>query len=167
MLHNANVYAVDTDSSKFESAKRNGVPQYQCFADVLDLEEESFDIVYDFVGLSATVNGAVRAAKIGSRVVGSLMGQVIDNANIYLQILSGIGEEMLNIPLISIVIKNIQLIGSLAGTKDDLATVLNLLADGLVKPEVQEMDFDDLHGAFKLLESGKPKGRLFVRPRQL
>lgn len=73
---------------------------------------------------------------------------------------------MLNITPISLVIKNIQLIGSLAGTKDELATVLNLLADGLVKPEVQEVDFADMHGAFKLLESGNPKGRLFTRPRQ-
>lgn len=71
MLHKSNVYAVDTDSSKFELAERHGVPQSRCFADVLGLEEESFDIVYDFVGMSVTVNGAIRAAKIGGRVVGN------------------------------------------------------------------------------------------------
>lgn len=73
MLHKSTLYVVDTDSSKFELAERHGVLQSRCFADVLGLEEESFDIVYDFVGVSTTVNGAIRAAKTGGRVVGNVV----------------------------------------------------------------------------------------------
>jgi D-arabinose 1-dehydrogenase-like Zn-dependent alcohol dehydrogenase len=46
---------------------------------------------------------------------------------------------MLSIPPIKLVYKSIELFGSLAGSKDELETVLGLIADGSIAPELQEV----------------------------
>ena len=147
-LRGAAVYGVDTDESKFESAKQKGVKE--CVTTLKDVKHVTFDVVMDFVGFTVTINAALDAVKEKGRVV-----------------LVGLGGQSLSIAPMQIVLKNVELRGSLGGSKAELETVLGLIADGSLKPDLQEIPFEKLHEAFHLLEAGKAKGRLFTRPKHI
>ncbi|KAF2799640.1 alcohol dehydrogenase GroES-like domain-containing protein [Melanomma pulvis-pyrius CBS 109.77] len=148
VLRGAVVYGVDTDESKFERAKEMGVKE--CATNLKDVKDVVFDVVMDFVGFTVTINAALDAVKENGRVV-----------------LVGLGGQLLSIAPMQIVLKNVELRGSLGGSKAELEIVLGLIADGSLEPDLQEIHFENLHEAFHLLEMGKTKGRLFTRPKYI
>lgn len=144
-LQGATVYGIDTDESKFEPAYASGAKScansLDCFKDVV------FDVIVDFVGLTATVAAAVRYVKWKGRIV-----------------LVGLGDTELNLPTFPIVFKQLEIKGSLGGSKDELVVVLDLIAAGKIAPSLKEIPFSEVCEGYRRLESGQVKGRLFTRP---
>lgn len=142
----ANVYGFDTNIQKFEAAKAAGAKA--CFARLEDAKDIVFDTIVDFVGLSITMTAALKSIKYRGRIV-----------------LVGIGAPELTLPTFGIIWNKVEICGSLGGSKDDMRAVLELIAEGKLKPHMEEIPFEGVNEGLHRLESGQAVGRLYTRPR--
>lgn len=79
--------------------------------------------------------------------------------------LVGLGADKMNLETSPFVTKNIKLLSSLGGTRDDLRIAYDLIGAGKFSPAVQEFAFQDINQALQMLRDGHARGRLFTRPR--
>jgi D-arabinose 1-dehydrogenase-like Zn-dependent alcohol dehydrogenase len=105
----------------------------------------SLDAVIDFAGSGTTTAEAVETVRDGGRVV-----QV------------GLAEMYGTLNLISLTIRQVDLLGSCGGTNKDNAEVLALMADGHVRSETECIRFDEVGEAIERLRRGDTTGRLTV-----
>ena len=71
------------------------------------------------------------------------------------------GEEMdLDIP--RLVLDGIQVIGSLVGTRQDLAEAFQFAAEGKVVPKVALRKIEEINEIFEEMEQGKITGRMVI-----
>jgi D-arabinose 1-dehydrogenase-like Zn-dependent alcohol dehydrogenase len=64
-----------------------------------------------------------------------------------------------------LVLEEITVLGSRAGSRDDARAALGALEDGTVKPYIMEqLDLSDANRALDLLREGKVLGRVVIRP---
>ena len=103
-------------------------------------------MIIDFAGFEGTTASAVDAVKPGGRVV-----QV------------GLGSATGTIPLLTLVMKQVEIVGSLAGTLQSCADVLELIRQGKVKPEIHTIEFDGIAQGLEQLEKGGVSGRLVAK----
>ena len=143
----AEVYAAEPNAAAQAAVAHFGYRHVA--ADVSEFAGQDLDVVIDFAGFETTTSGAIEAVKKGGRVV-----QV------------GVGRAETTIPTLLLIMKEAELIGSLAGTLEDLEVVLNLLAENKLKPLVSTIDFDQLPEGLASLERGEVRGRLAVRVRR-
>ena len=68
----------------------------------------------------------------------------------------------LNVPVSLLVTQEINLVGSLVGTRSDTVEMLQLCADKDIYPMVEEFSFEKFDEALDKLENGKPKFRCTV-----
>lgn len=144
VLRGATVFGVDVNPNVFDSAVANGASQ--CFSSVADLPTR-VDAVIDFVGAGTTTAEAITAVKAGGRVA-----------------LVGLGASEVVIPTHLLVTRAVQLRGSLGASLEDLQAVLGLIADGSIKPLIEQIPFDDVALALRRLAEGKLVGRLVTCP---
>ena len=97
----------------------------------------------DYAGFGSTTAGAIQVVKQGGRVV-----QV------------GLGVADATIPIQLVVLKQVTLVGSLAGSNDDCAAVLDLVAAGRLTSKVTHVSFDEIADGLGRLERGEVVGRL-------
>jgi len=83
-------------------------------------------------------------------------------AGYFVQVGNGDEGNTLPIPCGSLVLKEINLVGSLVGTREDVNAMLKLCADNNIYPMNEEFSFDDFPKALDKLENGKPKFRCTV-----
>lgn len=140
----AQVYAAETNVQAQALAAEFGYARI--VSDVSELVDEALDVVIDFAGFETTTAGAIEAVRPGGRVV-----QV------------GVGRPEATIPTLILVMKEVELVGSLAGTVEDLQVVLDLLAEGKLKPLVSTIGFDEVPEGLARLDRGEVRGRLAVR----
>lgn len=114
-------------------------------SDITELADEQLDVIVDFAGFETTTAGAIEVIKPGGRVV-----QV------------GVGRAETTIPTLILVMKQVELVGSLAGTVEDLEVVLDLLAKGKLKPLVTTIGFNEVPEGLERLDRGEVRGRLAV-----
>ncbi|MER0443891.1 zinc-binding dehydrogenase [Streptomyces sp. Edi4] len=145
-LLGATVYGVDINPAAHGPAFEAGATA--CFQDTRELVAERPDVIVDFVGAATTTGPAVESVRPGGRVV-----------------LVGLGAAVASIPVASLVMRNVQLIGSLGASKEELREVYELIARGALKPAVQEVPFAELPAAMDRLARGEVRGRLYTRPR--
>jgi alcohol dehydrogenase, propanol-preferring len=144
-LQGATVFGIDIDESKFAAAYKNGAKS--CFTSLAMAKDVVFDVVVDFAGMSETMVAALGALKRGGRIV-----------------LVGLGSKELTLPSFPIVFKQVEIRGSLGGTKAELVTVLALISVGKLTPVLEEVPFGKLTESLHRLGGGKVVGRLFTRP---
>lgn len=147
-LQGATVYGVDTNVGKFEAAMSNGAKG--CRRNLVEIEDVTFDIILDFVGIRATMLAALDAVKREGRIV-----------------LVGMEEPDMNLPVGLIVMKNIEIRGSLGGRKEELQTIFELIDTGKLVPVIEEVPFLELNDALKRMDEGKTNARMYVRPNSL
>ncbi|WP_406510140.1 zinc-binding dehydrogenase [Streptomyces sp. NBC_00212] len=145
-LLGATVYGVDINPAAFGPATEAGASA--CFQDVRQLTAQHPDVIVDFAGVPATAAAAVESVRPGGCVV-----------------LVGLGGAVAPISISSLVMRNVQLVGSLGASKDELREVYDLIASGALKPTVQEVPFAELPAAMDRLARGEVRGRLYTRPR--
>ncbi|GAY17653.1 zinc-binding dehydrogenase [Mycobacterium sp. shizuoka-1] len=144
VLRGATVYGVDIDINSFDAARPQGVTE--CFTSIADVPRP-IDVVVDFAGVGTTTAEAALAVRLGGRVV-----------------VVGLGAELATINTVDLVTRNVRLQGSLGSSRDELAQVLGLIANGSLVPVLEEVPFDALTEALDRLDTGIVNGRLFTRP---
>jgi propanol-preferring alcohol dehydrogenase len=144
-LTGAKVYGCDVDSGKHETAKKAGAVDVS--SDISTFKDVVFDVVFDFVGFEKTMLAAINAVKREGIVV-----------------LVGMGQPEMTLPSGLIVMKNIEIRGSLGGRKNELSAIFDLIAQGKLIPEIEEVPFEELNESLHRLESGKASKRMYVKP---
>ena len=100
----------------------------------------------DFAGFGTTTAGAIETVKDRGRVV-----QV------------GLARETGTINLNRLTLSSLELVGSQAGTKEDCAAVLELIAAGKLTSRITTIGFDEIGEGIRKLERGEVVGRLVAR----
>ncbi|GAA5058259.1 alcohol dehydrogenase catalytic domain-containing protein [Nocardia callitridis] len=137
----ASVYVSELDKSRWDSASALGVTGVA--EDIRDFEPEQLDLIVDLAGADGTLASAIDAIRHGGRIVEA-----------------GLHADTTSVSIPSITMKEVQIVGSSNGTKDEARAVLELIAAGSVRPNTEAIAFDDIPAALRRLESGKTQGRL-------
>ncbi|RSM71561.1 alcohol dehydrogenase [Kibdelosporangium aridum] len=109
----------------------------QSIDDVHDL-----DLIVDFVGSGETVRGSVLGVRHSGRVV-----------------VVGGQDEAASIPVMMLIMNNVEIVGSNAGTNDELRQVLAMIADGSLKPLLTGIGFEEIPASLDRLGKGGIAGR--------
>ncbi len=99
------------------------------------------DVVFDFAGIDTT-RLALSAARPGGRVV---------------QI--GAGRPEATLSIVDLVVRRLELRGTLGATKEDLVAVYALLASGALDPVISTVGFDAIPDGLERLRRGEAEGR--------
>ncbi|MCU1526566.1 MAG: alcohol dehydrogenase [Frondihabitans sp.] len=143
----ARVYAAEPNEAAQAAAAEFGYERIS--ADITDFVGEDLDVIVDFAGFGTTTAGALAAVKPGGRVVQVGLGRV---------------ESLIRTDLL--VQKQIHLVGSVAGTIEDLDEVLSMIGEGKLKPLISTIGFDDVPEGLARLARGEVRGRLVAQVNQ-
>jgi len=144
------VLALDIDDRKLELARQHGAA-VTLDSRQLDPQKPPLDrpvtLVADFVGNDQTKLLAQQLVARGGRVV--LVG------------LGSVGGPLLALRDIS---DEVAILGSFWGTRAELATVLDLIARGIVRPRVETHPLDEILSCVERLRAGQVEGRIVLLP---
>ena len=137
----AEVYAAEIDESVQPLARAAGVREV--VTDARKLADFELDVIIDFAGVGTTTAGAVEAVKPQGRIV-----QV------------GMARDEMTLPTQTLVSKQITLVGSLGGKKEDTAAVYELMAGDKLEILATSIPFADIAEGIDQLRKGEVRGRL-------
>ncbi|GBG96449.1 alcohol dehydrogenase AdhP [Lactococcus termiticola] len=149
-VFNARVIAVDVSDEKLASAKKVG-------ADLLlnSANADPAKTIQELVGgAHAAVVCAVAASAFDNaidclRPMGKMVAVALPNAK-------------MEVSIPRTVFDGIEIIGSLVGTRQDLAEAFQFGADGKVKPIVATRKLDDINDIIDEMKAGKIEGRMVI-----
>ena len=149
-VFNAKVIAIDVNDQQLEFAADMGAD-----LTINMLKEDAAKIIQEKVGgahaavVTATAksafNSAVDAMRAGGRIVAV-----------------GLPPESMSLNIPRLVLDGIQVVGSLVGTREDLAEAFQFAAEGKVVPKVTKRPLADINAIFHEMEQGKIKGRMVI-----
>lgn len=149
-VFNAKVIAVDVNDNQLAFAKEMG-------ADLVinSRTEDAAKFIQEKTGgahaavvtavAKAAFNSAVDAVRAGARVVAV-----------------GLPPESMSLDIPRLVLDGIQVVGSLVGTRKDLAEAFQFAAEGKVVPKVTRRPIEDINTIFEEMEQGKIQGRMVI-----
>ncbi|KKK40002.1 alcohol dehydrogenase [Mesobacillus campisalis] len=135
------VYAVDLSPAARDLAKEIGCKEV--FENVSDLAAVAPELIVDYAGFGTTTADAIDAVAVGGTVV-----------------LVGMGKLQTTINTSNLILKSVQLKGSVGGTVEDVAAVYELMAQGHLNPTITEITFDEISDGLGRLERHEVTGRL-------
>jgi propanol-preferring alcohol dehydrogenase len=141
VVKGAEVHVAELNKAVWPLAKELGVTSV--VADVSEWAGQGFDLIVDYAGFGTTTAGALKAIRFDGRVV-----QV------------GMGRLETTIDIRDLILNKAQLLGSVGGTKEDVAAVYELIGSGDLKPVVTVITFDEIPDSLEKLHQGKVIGRL-------
>lgn len=146
----ARVIAIDINDDKLAFAKEVGAD-----LTINPLKEDSVQAIQEKVGgahaavvtavSKVAFNAAVNCVRAGGRVVAI-----------------GLPPETMDLSIPRIVLDGIEIVGSLVGTRQDLAEAFQFGAEGLVVPLVQLRRLDEANDIFQEMRDGKIQGRMVI-----
>lgn len=146
----ARVIAIDINDDKLAFAKEVGAD-----LTINPLKEDSVQVIQEKVGgahaavvtavSKVAFNAAVNCVRAGGRVVAI-----------------GLPPETMDHSIPRIVLDGIEIVGSLVGTRQDLAEAFQFGAEGLVVPLVQLRRLDEANDIFQEMRDGKIQGRMVI-----
>ena len=104
---------------------------------------KDFDVVVDYAGYGTTTRAAAKAVKFGGKVV-----------------LVGMAKLEFTIDTMDMILKELNILGSVGGTKDDIAAIYDLMSTGEVSPKFTVINFEDIPQGIDDLKHHKITGRL-------
>ncbi|WP_072801522.1 zinc-binding dehydrogenase [Rhodococcoides yunnanense] len=137
----ADVYAAEIDEGVHDLARAAGV--LEVVEDTRDLAQYELDTIVDFAGVGVTTAAAIEAIAPHGRIV-----QV------------GMARDQMTLPTQTFVSKQLTLIGSLGGKKEDTAAVYELMANGTLEILATSIPFEELAEGIERLHRGEVRGRL-------
>lgn len=137
----AQVYAAEIDESVHAIAKECGV--IEVVTDAAKLAQFDLDVIVDFAGVGETTAAAVEAINPSGRIV-----QV------------GMAREAMTLPTQMLVTKQVTLVGSLGGKKEDAVDVYELMSRRALEILTTQISFDQIDAGIEQLRSGRVRGRL-------
>jgi alcohol dehydrogenase, propanol-preferring len=97
----------------------------------------------DYAGFGTTTADAIDTVAVGGTVV-----------------LVGMGKLQSTINTSNLILKSVQLKGSVGGTVEDIAAIYELMSKGHLNPLLSEITFDEISDGLGRLERHEVKGRL-------
>jgi propanol-preferring alcohol dehydrogenase len=140
----AEVYAADVSPAARSLGAEIGVKKV--FDKVTDLAAVAPQLIVDYAGFGTTTAQAIEAVAAGGRVVQVGMGKL---------------EATINTRLL--ILKQVELVGSMGGNTDDIAAVYRLFASGDLKPFLTTIRFEEIADGLGKLARGEVKGRLVAK----
>lgn len=143
-LLGAHVTCTSRTEAKLERAKAIGADELintkkESFLDAAKKRGEGFDVVIDNIGIKETVYDSVIACRNGGRVV--VLGYV---------------DPRLEIPSYEIVIREKQVMGVRALTRNEFREVIALVNSGQLDPDIEELiPISQINEAMQNLQAGK------------
>lgn len=137
----AEVYVAEINEEVRGNAKADGA--VKVVTDVSELAEDELDVIIDMAGFDTTTSGAIKAVKKGGRVV-----QV------------GLAKPTVTFDVQDLVLREVQLHGSVTGSTEDLGAVLQFIKDGAIKSRVETLSFEQIGEGYERMERGEYQGRL-------
>ncbi len=137
----AEVVVAEKNELAHELARSLGITEVA--TDISDFAGRDLDVVIDFAGFGTTTDHAMQTLRRGGRIV-----------------VVGLGVVRAELDLQTLTLQEIEIVGSQAGTKEDCAAVLDLLAEGKISSRITEIGFDGIGDGIGKLERGEVVGRL-------
>ncbi|WP_116893342.1 alcohol dehydrogenase AdhP [Pseudomonas syringae] len=149
-VFNAKVIAVDINDEQLRFAEQMG-------ADLVinSHDEDAAKTIQEKVGgahavvvtavAKAAFNSSVDALRAGGRLVAV-----------------GLPSEAMSLDIPRLVLDGIQVVGSLVGTRQDLAEAFQFAAEGKVVPKVAMRPIEDINDIFNEMQRGDIKGRMVI-----
>ena len=144
------VTGVTTSSNKTELIKSLGATDVLNINDAESLKEHSGK--YDFV---------LNTVPAGSDILGKYLNLCAPSAK-FIQVGVPHAAEKMVISFSSVVMKEVKIIGSLVGNREDIREMLEICAKDDIYPMVEEFSFEEFDVALDKLENGKPLFRCVV-----
>ena len=135
------VYAADVNPAARELAKEIGCKEV--VENVSELAAFAPELIVDYAGFGTTTADAIDAVAVGGTVV-----------------LVGMGKLQSTINTSSLILKSVQLKGSVGGTVEDIAAIYELMAQGHLDPTITEIAFEEIADGLGRLERHEVTGRL-------
>ncbi|WP_222887639.1 alcohol dehydrogenase AdhP [Enterobacter sp. C2] len=149
-VFNAKVIAIDVNDEQLSLASEMGAD-----LTINSRNEDAAQIIQQKTGgahaavvtavAKAAFNSAVDAVRAGGRVVAV-----------------GLPPESMSLDIPRLVLDGIQVVGSLVGTRQDLAEAFQFAAEGKVVPKVASRPLEDINAIFHEMEQGKIRGRMVI-----
>lgn len=146
----AHVVAVDVNDDKLALAKESGADLV-----VNPTKEDAAKFIQEKCGGAhgAVVTAVSRAAFNSGVDCVRACGRVVA---------VGLPPEMMDLSIPRLVLDGIEVVGSLVGTREDLAEAFQFGAEGLVVPVVQLRTLDEANDIFQEMRDGKIQGRMVI-----
>ncbi|MEM6161281.1 alcohol dehydrogenase AdhP [Erwinia sp. P6884] len=149
-VFNAKVIAVDINDAQLQFATEMGADLV-----VNSLKEDAAKVIQEKTGgahaavvtavAKAAFNSAVDAMRAGGRIVAV-----------------GLPPESMSLNIPRLVLDGIEVVGSLVGTREDLAEAFQFAAEGKVVPKVTKRPLEEINAIFSEMLEGKIKGRMVI-----
>jgi alcohol dehydrogenase, propanol-preferring len=136
----AEVYVAEVNEAVYDTIRAYG--NVQVATSITAFAEKNLEVIVDYAGFGTTTAEAIDVIGLGGTVV-----QV------------GLAREHATISAQTVVLKQAHLLGSLGGTAEDVADVLELMSAGKVKSNVTTTAFDEIGDSIRRLERGELVGR--------
>ncbi|MDK8657620.1 zinc-binding dehydrogenase, partial [Actinotignum sanguinis] len=146
----ARVVAVDINDDKLESAKKVGADLVVNSSDINSGEW----IQKEVGGVDVAVVTAVSQVAFGQAVDAMKAAGTV--------VCVGLPKGTIDLNIHRTVLDGIKVVGSLVGTRQDLAEAFDFGAQGLVKPIVATRPLDDINDMIDEMLAGKIEGRMVV-----
>ena len=136
LIDNCDVYACDISPEARQLAEEMGIKHV--YSSVLELAPAQCDVIVDFAGFGQTTADAIEAVAPGGKVV-----------------VVGMGKLESTISTRSLILKQVQVVGSCGGTSQDIKDVYGYFATGKLKPKLHAISFDEIPEGLERLRAGK------------
>ncbi len=141
VIAGAEVYACDISPTARALGPSIGIKEV--FTDVMEFQPLELDVIIDFAGFGTTTADAILAVGPKGRVV-----QV------------GMGVLEATIDTGQLILKQVELLGSMGGTVDDIRGIYDLFATGKLSPQIATVTFDEIPAGLDRLKNHEVQGRL-------
>lgn len=139
----AKVYVASRKESAREKALKAGA--YKAAESILDFKDEGLEVIIDFAGANKTTADALEAVAPGGKVV-----------------VVGMASLETNINTSSLIIKEASVLGSVGGTPEDIKDILDLMKEGKVRIDTEEISLEQVPEGLERLKEGKVTSRLVM-----
>ncbi|MEW9809225.1 MAG: alcohol dehydrogenase AdhP [Candidatus Symbiodolus clandestinus] len=149
-VFNTKVIAVDVNEEQLKLAREMGADWVinACTEEVAKMIQKKIGGAHAAIVTAVAkeaFNSSVDAIRAGGRIVAV-----------------GLPSEAMNLNIPRLVLDGIQVIGSLVGTRNDLAEAFAFAAEGKVVPKVTCRPIEDINAIFNEMEQSKIKGRMVI-----
>lgn len=141
LIDGCEIHACDKNPEARKLAKEMGIQHV--YENVMDMAPAKCEVIVDYAGFGQTTADALEAVNDGGKVV-----------------VVGMGILECNINTRSLILKQVQVVGSCGGTPEDIENVYKYFSTGKLKPLLSTVTFDEIPEGLERLHRGEVKGRL-------
>lgn len=139
----AEVYVATRKEAAQQKAKDHGA--HKVAANITDFKDDELDVIIDFAGAGITTKEALETVKPGGKVV-----------------LVGMHNLEFPINATDMILREVSLLGSVGGSQDDIAAVLDLMSKGILTIGTELIPMSEVANGLKRLEDGEADDRLVM-----